>query len=291
MAKNLSQNHAGSLPRPENNAVRSSSGTGSKKNRGVVRSWLLRCRQRLDHWKTQVYVVSYPKAGRTWLNLMLGKAVCEQFGVAADHILRSRKFTRSARLSRTVFTHARSLPSYRDKKILLLVRDPRDVVVSHYFDAGLRRGNFAGTISEFIRDGKYGIQQVVNYYRTWEELGDKAAKFAVLTYVDMRTNPTAALKLTLKFIGVAEPCPDAVARAVAYTSFDNMKRMEALDVLREPALRPKDATDPRTFKVRRGKVGGFRDELSGEDIAYLNEVMVSEACPFYVPSAVESAAA
>ena len=122
-------------------------------------------------------------------------------------MLRSRNFTRSAGLSRAVFTHARSLPSYHDKNILFLVSDPRDVVVSHYFDTGLRRGNFTGTIFEFIRDEKHGIAQVPDYYRTWEKLGGRAGTFTVLRYEGMHSEPVVALRLTLKRIGVAEPCP------------------------------------------------------------------------------------
>ena len=31
--------------------------------------------------------------------------------------------------------------------------------------------------------------------------------------------------------------------------------------------------DPESFKVRRGKVGGFTDYLNGDDLAYANEAM------------------
>jgi hypothetical protein len=38
-------------------------------------------------------------------------------------------------------------------------------------------------------------------------------------------------------------------------------------------------------------VGGFRDELNAKDIAYLNEVIDAEGCPFYDSSSVVTAAA
>lgn len=252
-----------------------------KEQRGPVRRWLLQCRRKIDHWRTQVYVVSYAKCGRTWLHLMLGKAVCTQFGIPEKEILRSHNFTQRAGLRRTIFTHARSLPAYRGKHVLLLVRDPRDVIVSHYCDAGLRRGNFSGTISEFMRDEKYGIARLLEFYRTWNELGKEAETFTLLTYEAMRADPAAALTRTLRLIGVEQPSPQVVADTVAYTSFANMQRMEARNTLGNPALRPKDANDSQTFKVRRGRVGGFRDELCADDVAYLNRAIATQGCPFY----------
>jgi len=252
-----------------------------KKQRGPMRRWLLQCRRSIDHWRTQVYIVSYAKCGRTWLHLMLGKAICAQFGVPEKQMLRAHRFTTRAGLRRTTFTHARSLPSYDGKHILLLVRDPRDVIVSHYYDAGLRRGNFSGTLTEFICDEKYGIHRIVDYYRTWSELGKQADSLTVMTYEQMRADPATVLTATLRLIGVADPDAHVVADTVAFTSFANMKRMEARDTLGNAALRPKDVHDARTFKVRRGRVGGYRDELSAEDIGYLERVIATCACPFY----------
>ena len=41
------------------------------------------------------------------------------------------------------------------------------------------------------------------------------------------------------------------------------------------ALTPRDVRNPNSYKVRRGKVGGFVDYLSPEDIAYCDEVLKS----------------
>jgi hypothetical protein len=47
-----------------------------------------------------------------------------------------------------------------------------------------------------------------------------------------------------------------------------MKKTEDEDTFGQPWLRKRNGTP----KVRKGKVGGFRTELSKEDIVYLNEV-------------------
>jgi hypothetical protein len=77
--------------------------------------------------------------------------------------------------------------------------------------------------------------------------------------------------------------PAALSRAVAISSFENMRLLEAgtkdaqgtelVADLNTEALRPKDASDPDSYKVRRGKVGGFADYLAAADIEYLDSVV------------------
>jgi Sulfotransferase domain len=50
---------------------------------------------------------------------------------------------------------------YRGTKVLYLIRDPRDVVVSCFFQATRRKKLFRGTLSEFIRSDNYGIRKIV----------------------------------------------------------------------------------------------------------------------------------
>jgi hypothetical protein len=56
--------------------------------------------------------------------------------------------------------------------------------------------------------------------------------------------------------------------ALDFSQFENMKKMEAAGAFDSKILRPGDVRDPESFKVRRGKVGGYREYLSVEDQAY-----------------------
>ena len=51
---------------------------------------------------------------------------------------------------------------------------------------------------------------------------------------------------------------EEIAEAVAFASYDNMKRMERQRVfwLSGGRLVPKDRSNPNSYKVRRGKAGG-----------------------------------
>jgi hypothetical protein len=58
---------------------------------------------------------------------------------------------------------------------------------------------------------------------------------------------------------------------------------------RREATRPADGTplaagregDPESFKTRRGKIGGYVDYLSADDVAWLNRRIDAELDPFY----------
>ena len=115
----------------------------------------------------------------------------------------------------------------------------------------------------------------------WLAEWDRPGQLHLLRYEDARADPAATFAAALRFLRPdAEPDPAAVGRAVAIASFDNMRRLEAGDRhapgaelvadLQEEALRPCDAADPDSYKVRRGKVGGYVDYLAGPDIAFLN---------------------
>jgi hypothetical protein len=52
-----------------------------------------------------------------------------------------------------------------------------------------------------------------------------------------------------------------------------MNKLEAAGAFASKILQPTDVADPESFKVRRGKVGGYTDYLAGDDLAYATEAM------------------
>ena len=73
-----------------------------------------------------------------------------------------------------------------------------------------------------------------------------------------------------------------VETSVDFARFDNMRRMEETGFFGAGALRPKDPDDAESFKVRKGRIGGYREELSDADLAagfrrFLSDVTAGEA--------------
>jgi len=251
----------------------------------------------------EVLIVSYPKCGRTWLRVMLGRALCHQFDLDERRLMSTLALSRAAALRPTRFVHdgaggvdgirwdeqSRDRSLFRGRSVVLLVRDPRDVMVSSYFQASRRMGAYAGSLGEFVRDDCFGVRSVLAMYGVWEQSRSVPRDFLLLRYEDLHRDPAAALCSLLAVMGLMSPDQAAVAAAVHHGAFDRMRELERSAGFDEKKLRPGDPTDSESYKVRRGKVGGFVDYLAPGDIAWLEERMREFGNPFGYPLAVPPA--
>jgi hypothetical protein len=89
----------------------------------------------------------------------------------------------------------------------------------------------------------------------------------------LRSEPEKTFRELLAALGETVPDANALAHALAFSEFENMKKLEAAGAFDSKILRPGDVTDPESFKVRRGKIGGYREYLSKEDQHYAVEVL------------------
>jgi hypothetical protein len=245
--------------------------------------------------KPNVCVISFPKSGRTWLKLMIGKALCEHHHVDDSEMLDFDRLAASTGIPVTSFLHdgsslkeaerfdelATSKAEYADSAVVFILRDPRDVMVSLYFQATKRRRAFSGTIEDFIRDPTHGIRKCAAFHRIWAENQHVPRKFLLVSYEDMKRDPAHAVRSVLGLLGMNDISPAAVDSAVSFGDFENMQQLESSGHFDDPILRPGNRDDPDSFKVRRGKVGGYHDYLSDSDCAYMEKVMAEEGGPFH----------
>jgi len=242
-------------------------------------------------------IVSYPKSGRTWLRVMMGKLLCDRLGLSDSESLDLRALTMreagrtGARV--TDFTHDQTamlggLPAsaltpdksaYAGRRILFLTRDLRDLMVSCYFQATRRIGRFDGSISAFIRDERFGVVKVLTFYRHWHAAREVPDRFVPLAYETMVADPAAALRAALALSDIVAD-PSEITAAVAFGRFDGLQARERAGYFRSKILRPGDGSDPESFKIRSGKVGGYRHYLSAEDIAHIDAVEARLGNPF-----------
>jgi hypothetical protein len=243
----------------------------------------------------KVRVVSYPKGGRTWLRTLVGKALCESFGLDEDLIFGKFRGDEAPGVPRLSYTHdgcgfskhrrydelETDKSEYRKKKVLLLLRDPRDVLVSFYLHASRRSDLYHGSLSEFIRDDYYGIRKIVAFYNVWHANLRVPRDTLVLRYEHMHADPAGNLRATLDFIGMHDVTDGTVEKAVRFASFDNMKRLEGSRHFASKKLRPGKVEDEESWKVRRGVVGGHGAYLTPDDRRYIDDVMKEVGCAFY----------
>jgi len=157
--------------------------------------------------------------------------------------------------------------------VILLGREIKDILVSSYFHATKRSFVFEGTISEFIRTDRFGALKILEFYELWLQSKHRAERFLFLRYEDMHQDPKTSLIKVLEFIGERDIDENIVEQSVEYCSFVHLRKLETQDRFKKSALRVRDAEDPESYKTRKGKVGGYKDYLSDEDQAFVDEVI------------------
>jgi hypothetical protein len=172
---------------------------------------------------------------------------------------------------------------FRNRRVLLLVRDPRDVAVSQFFQWSHRMDAHKKwlnryppkddelTVWQFVAEHEAGLDRAISFLNVWAEAASKLEAVEVVRYEDMRSEPEVALHRVLRFLG-ADPDPAEVRDAVEYARFDNMRRLEeGLQVSASGRrLVPGERGKSDSYKVRRAKVGGWRDYFDEEQIAALD---------------------
>jgi hypothetical protein len=259
------------------------------------------------HRKTDVYLISYPKCGRTWLRLMVGRAISQFFELPQDEDILFLRWQSKpdSRLPMITVVHEdrpmlkspdeleRSKSKFRGKKVIFLARDPRDVIVSSYFEMK-KRGElfgdnpyesrkpvFSGELSEFIERRQGGFDTILRYYNIWADNRQIPDGFLLVRYEDMKQNPARELRRVLDFLGLTMVDTDTVNEAVEFAAFENMRKMELSGSIRGGILNPADKSDQDSYKTRKGQVGGYRDYLTENEIQRLDQKVQNELSPYY----------
>lgn len=254
--------------------------------------------------KSDWVLMSWGKSGRTWLRVMLSRAYQLKGGLDARELLDFDNLKHlDPQLPAVFFTHNNYLRDYtgnqeskahfKGKRIVLLVRDPRDVAVSQFFQWQFRmrpnkkfindyppHGADIG-VWDFVLDKDAGLPRTIEYFNGWARAIPELQDVLVVRYEDMRTEPAAVLGRILEFTGT-EATPEQVQEAVDFAAYDNMKKMEQEKFFKGSGARvkPGDKDNPQSFKVRKAKVGGYRDYFTDQQCEQLDQ-MVSQLDPLF----------
>ncbi len=265
---------------------------GSSGTRRIIR-WNFSSRAR-ELSGGDAIVISVPKSGRTWVRTFLCAYYCKQAG--RPFTLRPDQYHEPG-IPRLIYSHdfaeqrmkARLWDRIRGKylvpagelsraRVILLVRDPRDAFVSLYMQLVHRTQETPqrlkeSSAGELLRDRRYGIHAIIKTMNRWFAEFAHRQNFTLVHYESLRATPDRNFRALLATLGEPSPDPEAFDYALQFSDFGNMQRLEAAGVFDSKILRSRDVANPESFKVRRGKVGGFRDYLSPEDQAFAAEAL------------------
>jgi hypothetical protein len=246
-------------------------------------------------------IVGYPKCGNTWVQVMVRRALVRAFDLPDACMATVLGAPDAARerlpdgLPQVTVSHA--MPAYNtarhdepfvdlapfaQQRVVLLVRDAADALVSLYMH-NVHRANpplFDGDLESMVHDPVFGLDKYLAFYRTWHEARTVPRELLLLRYVDLRTEPRLHTKRLLEFVLGPRAADALVDDAVAFGSFDSMRRLERDDTLGLPTMAPAPGGE-NARKVRSGVVGGARHHLSPKTLAWIHERVAAEMPGWY----------
>jgi hypothetical protein len=262
--------------------------------------------------RTGLLIIGHPKSGNTWLRTMLSRLYQVRHGLPASLIVTSDELARRnpaiPRISATngYYSYEGAVGAalapdapdspLRHKPIVFLARHPCDIAVSWFFQFTKRQSAHKQELInhfidhpvarrtvgmwEFVRHSDIGLPSLIEYLNTWERNVAQLPRAIMVRYEDLRAEPRA----TLQRIGAAmgETFADSeLEEAVAFGAFDNLQSLERQGFFRQGGLSLRNPADPESFKVRRAKVGGFKDYFTEEQVVELEELVRSRLSPVF----------
>jgi hypothetical protein len=272
----------------------------------------------IDHWRhgrrwrrkslarfrqADVLVVCHAKSGQTWLRTMISHLYHLKYGVPAKELIKFDNFhSYSADIPKIYITKdtrhsGKAGPGggefiSSDKKVVFLVRDPRDTAVSFYFHV---QGRATGrelarksipvdartlSISEFVMDDRFGLPNIIALMNRWEREIQDLPNALLIRYEEMHAAPQDLLHRVMDFIG-DQFTAEQFDQAVEFASFDSLKEKEREGFFDGERLRPGDAANPDTYKVRRGRIGGYTDYFTAGQLAEIDLMVHETLLSFY----------
>jgi hypothetical protein len=194
-----------------------------------------------NHLVSDVFLVSYPKSGNTWMRFLLANAVRVHFNLEREvnffnihelmpsvhsygKIPEKGLFGRSD-LPRIIKSHAPYNPYYNN--VIFLVRDPRDVCQSYYYYLAARRmqSSHDKSLSELIRDPKYGIRAWKKHTTSWVNKRRDGQNIKLFRFEDLIDNPLQEMTRLAKIIGI-NTSKETLEKAIHLSSKENMTELE-----------------------------------------------------------------
>ena len=229
--------------------------------------------------KNQYFLVSFPKTGRTWLLHMINqmKELSNQPSDTLDDFIFNEHDSSEIIIENgfrnnpnDIFKYTGRL-RYRRSSVIFLVRDPRDVIVSHFHQVTKRAKNpfIFNSISEFVKDDILGFKRIIHFYNLWQKNKDVPQDFLLVSYENLVNNGIQELQKINYFLEI-NISKDSIRYIYEESSASKMRNKEINNKLEGFNDFGKSRNQ---LKVRNARIGGYKSELSEEDILYCNKEM------------------
>lgn len=237
---------------------------------------------------SDIYLVSYPKSGNTWMRYLLTYAIWPEladmdlvemaayipsFGLQRDReAMLDRNSPCNHQTHRIIKEHVRydANAKHHVKRAIYIARDGRDAIVSYWHFCN-QRDDTSIPFSEFIELSA----RPEHSYGPWKEhvlgwFNAPLERKLILRYEDMLSDTPSCLRRALEFaeIDVSDP---VIEKAVSRATFDSMKKLEKTKGFNLDQLVNVDF-------VRQGKSGKWSDTFAPGDLERFNKFHGSCVC-------------
>ncbi len=231
-----------------------------------------RIRNSLKVRKDDVFLVSYPRSGNTWMRFVLGSLIYnvdvnfDNMEIYFPDIYRNTH-SQVERLESPRYLKSHEPYDKRYPKVIYIVRDPRDVAIS-YFYWMLKLNKYEGAMDDFLdiffNPDRMSYGRWDDHYKSWIENSDKIPRgFLFVRYEDLIHNTADNIRKILNFIHV--DVDDVVIQNVIENNrITEMKNKENTVSDQNPLFK---ATNKEIPFVRKGTIGQWDYELSDVHLA------------------------
>lgn len=215
-----------------------------------------------------VFLVSYPKSGNTWVRFLLANILQQTSNNSVDfhtvqsiipEVIRNDAFIQQLSRPRIMKSHAYNV-SY--PRTIYILRDGRDVYVSYYLyrQKTLPEGM---SFKDFLSSATHYPCLWSEHVKFWLDFQKDTDNFLLVRYEDLISDTYQQLQRILNFISLN--CDERLIQgAIEASSFSSMKNLEF------ERGRPYKSQEGAEVFVRRGAVGDWRNFFSSSEKEIFN---------------------
>lgn len=221
-----------------------------------------------------IFLVSYPKSGNTWTRFLIANLVYPEKNpdfanindLIPDPEAMAKRDLERARRPRILKSHQYFDPRY--PKVIYIVRDPRDVVLSaYYFDIKRKLINEAYPLEKFV--SRFVRGELTPYgswgenVATWIYTRGNSPQLLLVTYEALQSKGAQEMGRIADFLGIRST-PEKIAFALSQSTADRMRELERKQGHLWSSTR--ETRQDKPF-VRSARTGGWRNELTEASVA------------------------